>query len=152
MDTTGNVWKSKTVANGDSKYCFADWQMMRMGPVAWDFTTMQIGLEQKDPCSATLTSTLRSYHAALCRLNPAIADEYSLEQLTFHVKCASVAFWMFVASFVYASTVVSTDNGQIDKDKAAFTWDKFMPNCFRRCGDCFKELDILAFQAQLLAE
>jgi hypothetical protein len=146
----GNIWKSKTVTSGDAKYCLADWQLVRMGPVAWDFTTMQIGLETKAPCSANLTETLKSYHAELIRLKPEIAAEYSLEQLTYHVKCASVAFWMFVLAFVYHTTVASTDSGAMDEGKAAFTWDVFMPNCFRRCGECFKELDILAFQRELL--
>ena len=39
----GNIWKTNQGKLGDDKYCFADWQLLRMGPVAWEFTTPQIG-------------------------------------------------------------------------------------------------------------
>ena len=40
----GNVWKSKLGLTGDDKYAFADWQLTRMAPAAYEFTTPQIGM------------------------------------------------------------------------------------------------------------
>ena len=31
----GNIWKSKLGKEGDEKYLFADWQLLRMAPIAW---------------------------------------------------------------------------------------------------------------------
>ena len=36
----GNIWRSKA---DPSHHLLADWQLLRMGPVAWEFTTPQIG-------------------------------------------------------------------------------------------------------------
>eukprot|EP01052_Picozoa_sp_SAG31_P035765 SAG31_NODE_4360_length_3312_cov_2.190787_2_plen_235_part_00 len=38
----GNIWKTKLGKTGDDKYCFADWQIVRIAPAAWEFATPQV--------------------------------------------------------------------------------------------------------------
>ena len=65
----GNIWKSHLGKTGDEKYCFADWQLMRTAPVAWEFTTPQIGIF---PGLASFLECLKTYHANLCNLDPTL--------------------------------------------------------------------------------
>ena len=49
-----------------------------------------------------------------------------------HVKCATIIYWQMVLAFVHASTIVPSNNGQMDKAKVEYTWTKFMRECNRR--------------------
>ena len=67
-----------------------------------------------------------------------------------HVKCATIAFWQFIWAFVHASAVVPTKTGEMDKDKADFTWSKFMPGCFAMMAGVMVELEMESFTKELL--
>jgi len=56
----GNLWKTTLGKSGDEKYCFADWQLVRMAPVAWEFTTPQVGIY---PGLASLLDSMQTYHS-----------------------------------------------------------------------------------------
>jgi hypothetical protein len=144
----GNIWKTTLGKTGDEKFCFADWQLLRMGPVAWEFTTPQIGIY---PGLASLLESMKTYHSNLCKLKPDIAAEYPYETFEMHVKCATVAFWQFIFAFVHASAIVPTNTGEMDADKADYTWSKFMPGCFAMMAGAMKELEMEQFCKDLLA-
>ena len=143
----GNVWKTALGKTGDEKYCFADWQLMRMGPIAWEFTTPQIGIY---PGLASLTESMKTYHCNLCKLNPKIEAEYPYETFEMHVKCATVAFWQFIFAFVHASSIVPTNTGEMEEGKADYTWAKFMPGCFAMMSNAMQELKMEEFCKDLL--
>merc|ERR1719161_3250632 len=146
----GNIWKGKkgTMLEGD--YCFGDWQITRMAPAAWDFTTPQIGLEPQDPCNASLKKSMEAYYATLRELKPSITATYPYEQFEEHVKCGFICFWMFIMGYCYTAMIVPIDTQ--DKDKREFTWSNFVPNCIRRVGYVCKEFDMLGYTKQLLSE
>lgn len=145
----GNLWKSKHGKEGDDKYCFADWQLVIMGPSAWEFTTPQIGIF---PGVASLLTCMQAYHANLCKLDPKIAESYPFDTFKMHVQCATIAFWQFIFAFVHSSAVVGTKTGEMDKDKQDYTWEKFMPGCFTMMAAAMSELEMEKFSKELLAE
>ena len=79
----GNIWKSTLGKTGIDKYCFADWQLTRMAPPAWEFTTPQIG---HVPGLASMIASMKAYHAELCRLDPKIGASYTYEKFAMHVQ------------------------------------------------------------------
>ena len=46
---------------GCYRYCFADWQVTRMAPAAWDFCTPQAGMEPSQ--GVKLTTTIKNYYS-----------------------------------------------------------------------------------------
>jgi len=145
----GNLWKSTTGQTGDNKYCFADWQLIRMGPSAWEFTTPQIGIA---PGLASLLACMKAYHANLCKLDPKIGNSYPFEEFKMHVQCVTIAFWQFIFAFVHASAVVPSRSGEMDQAKMDYTWKLFMPGCFNMMSAAMTELEMEKFCADLLAE
>ena len=145
----GNIWKTTLGKTGNDKYCFADWQVTRLAPPAWEFTTPQIG---HVPGLASLVDSMKAYHAELCRLDPKIAASYTYAKFEEHVKACTVAFWLFIWAFVHASAVVPTLSGEMPEDKKEYTWQKFMPGVLGLMGAATTELDMIKFQEELLAE
>lgn len=143
----GNIWKSSTGKTGDEKFCFADWQLLRMGPVAWEFATPQIGMF---PGVASLVDSMKEYHTYLCKLKPEIEAEYPFETFKMHVQCATCAFWQFIFAFVHAATVVPSNTGEIDASKKEYTWSKFMPGCFAMMAGAMQELEMEQFCKDLI--
>ena len=62
-----------------------------------------------------------------------------------------MAFWQFIFAFVHASAIVPTNTGEMDADKADYTWSKFMPGCFAMMAGSMKELGMEQFCKDLLA-
>lgn len=143
----GNIWKSSTGKTGDERYCFADWQMLRMGPCAWEFTTPQIGIY---PGVSSLIDSMKEYHRNLCKLKPELEADYPFDTFKMHVQCASVAFWQWIWAFVYASTILPTNNGELEEGKKTYTWSKFFPECFAMMGASMQELELEQFCIDLL--
>ena len=144
----GNIWKSTLGKTGNDKYCFADWQLTRLAPPAWEFTTSQCG---HVPGLASIVDSMKAYHAELCRLDPKIAASYTYAKFEEHVKACSVAFWQFIWAFVHASTIMPSLSGEMLQDKMDYTWQKFMPGVLGLMGAATTELGLIEFQQELLA-
>ena len=88
----------------------------------------------------------------LAELDPELTNAYSYDEFQIHIKCSFVAFWMGLTAFLYTSTVMSADSGEMDEKKRDFTFGDFFYNAFRRLGIVTQELEMLAFTEELLKE
>ena len=85
MGETDGAKKSEANAHEESdplsyeKFCFADWQIVRMGPCEWEFTTPQIGIV---PGIASLIGSMKEYCSNLCKIKPEIESEYPVRGCT----------------------------------------------------------------------
>lgn len=146
----GNIWKGKKGSSVEGEYCFADWQVTRMAPAAWDFCTPQAGMEPSQ--GVKLAVVLQNYHAKLSELAPEIAKNYPYEKFLLDCKYGAICFWMFIMGYCYTSIIVAAEAGQMDKTKLEFTFGNFMKNVFNRCSTCFIELDMAGVTEDLLKE
>jgi hypothetical protein len=48
--------------------------------------------------------------------------------------------------------VTAAESGEMDEGKKEFTFNKFLPTIMRRAGMAARELNLVAFQEELLAE
>jgi hypothetical protein len=144
------VWKGKTGGAQAGKYLTADWQVTRMGPAAWDFVTATAGME---PGESSVIATMKTYHANLEKvMEPAAYKAFTYDVLEENFKCSFIAFMQYIFAVVYTSMVTAAELGEMDKGKMEYTYDKFLPALLRRAGMAARELNLIAFQKELLAE
>jgi hypothetical protein len=144
------VWKGKTGGAQAGKYLSADWQIARMAPAAWDFVTASMGME---PGDSSLTATMRTYHANLEKvMEPAAYKAFTYDVLEENIKCSFICFWQYIFALVYTSMVTAAESGEMDAGKMQYTYDTFMPTVMRRAGMAARELNLVSFQKELLAE
>ena len=121
-----------------------------MGPAAWDFVTATMGME---PGESSIIATMKTYHANLEKvMEPAAYKAFTYDVLEENLKCSFICFWQYIFGLVYPSMVTAAESGEMDEGKMEFTYDKFLPRLMRRAGMAARELNLIAFQKELLAE
>ena len=160
------MWKGRTGTKQAGTYCFADWQVARMAPAAWDFVTAMLFMDASCPIS----EVVRNYHARLCALMDeqkkgidgktksgpmerlSFGSEYPLEQLMEDLKASMVLFLQWVWAVLYGAMVVPSEAGVMPPEKQRYTFESFTPGCLVALSRCAVALDILGFQKELLAD
>ena len=128
---SGNFWVSKA---DPTKYLLADWQVVRMGPIGFDFFTMM--------CTTDAFHEPGSVETFLAEFHETLPDEvkakYSLADLTEDLMLTSVTFSMGVCA-VMAGQIAGYE--AMPEDKRKGTWEEFWPNAFERVIALFEQLD-----------
>jgi len=137
----GNVWRSKSQPD---KFLFADWQLLKMAPVGFEFSTMLLILPDDTAVRGDrVAELLRAYHA---RLPSEMREEYTYSQLHDDLKihCASLILGV---SVIMAGQL---DPSSMPAEKHEFTWKSFWPSVFRRLNQLFVDEGIEEFTRQLV--
>lgn len=135
----GNFWSAK---DGSGKWLLADWQALRMGPIAFDFITNFCTTDAfMEPGS--VKAFLKEYHESLPE---EIQGKYSLANLMEDCNAIGVTF---------CEGIVALVAGQIDgyeampKEKRDYTWEIFWPQGFSRAINLFDQLDSYDYNMKL---
>jgi len=143
----GNVWKSRT----SDSLCYADWQVTRQAPAAWEFVTLTGSVESEAPCFHDFEELLHAYYSGLKELLPKVCEKYSYAKFEEHFKCSYMCFMQWIMRFLYSSIVEAAESGAMDKAKMEFTFGVFMYNFFKRQSQITKQVNMRAYAEELLA-